>query len=126
VHWLLVILHITIFSFCAHADEPLTDPRLEKQAQELFTQVKCVVCQASVIKESTSEFSIKTRAQIRQQIALGKKPEQILDDLRKQYGAEIVTKPEVSRYTFLLWFLPWLILVGGIYFISLRVNGRKN
>jgi len=115
-----------MFPFCVHADEPLADPLLEKQAQELFTQVKCVVCQASVIKESTSEFSVKTRAQIRQQIALGKKPEQILEEIRKQYGAEIVTKPAVNRYTFLLWVLPWLILAGGLYFISFKVNGKKN
>lgn len=111
----LVTFLCLIFA-CASAEEPLPDKSLEARANELFTIVKCPVCEGQSIKDSGADLAVAMRQHIRTEIAKGRNNEEIMADLKTSYGSEISFMPEVSPSTFLLWLLPL-----GIFIIGLRL-----
>lgn len=112
-----LVLSILLFlsPLAMAADELLLSAALEGRAQDLFAQVRCMVCQGEVIKESNSELAVAMRALIREQIASGMQDEQIIDYLIERYGMQVVTRPIFNYYTAALWLLPWIFLGWGLY-----------
>ncbi len=106
----------------AAAEQPLANAHLEERAQVLFTQVRCMVCQGEVIKESNAALAVAMRSVIRTQIAQGWHDEQIIDYLVERYGMQVTTKPILNKYTAFLWMAPWLLLLWGVYFICRRLK----
>ena len=56
----------------------------------------------------------------------GKSKQEIYDFLTMKYGEWIVYKPKFNRYNFLLWFLPYLVLILGGVIIFILLKKRKN
>lgn len=98
-------------------DKTLPDTAQEARAQDLFRQIKCVVCQGQPLNESNATLAQDMRGLIRTQIAAGKTNEQILDYLEERYGKEIATTPPLEANTLLLWLSPFVLLVVGIIWL---------
>jgi len=109
----LVTLFCLIFAY-ASAEEPLPDKNLEARAVELFTIVKCPVCEGQSIKDSGADLAVAMRKHIRTEIANGLNNDEIMAGLKSSYGSEISFMPEFSPNTFLLWLLPLGILIIGL------------
>lgn len=126
VRLILDILFIVLLmpAIAMAKDEPLPNAALENRAQNLFTQVRCMVCQGEVIKESNADLAVAMRALIREQIASGMHDDEIIAYLVERYGMQVVTKPAFNHYTAMLWLLPWAFLLWGLYriFRQLRIT----
>jgi cytochrome c-type biogenesis protein CcmH len=59
---------------------------------------------------------------IQSKIDEGKNDEQIYKFLKSKYGEWIVYDPEVSKNTFLLWFLPLILFVFGAILIIRKLS----
>ena len=63
---------------------------------------------------------------VQDQINEGKSKDEIYDFLISKYGEWIVYKPSFNKTNFLLWLLPYVILIFGLLIIFLILKKRKN
>lgn len=129
---LAIILLLLLFPFSAFAlsvEEQLSDPALEKEAKELFHEIRCMVCQSETIADSHSEVASDMRRDIRKWLKEGISQDEIKKRLVSSYGDFILMKPPLNKGTILLWFGPWIILiigaVGVYYYFRHNVSGKN-
>jgi cytochrome c-type biogenesis protein CcmH len=98
----------------------------EQLAQQIFKQVRCVVCNGQTIAESDIELAKSMRLQIRNLIEEDFNQIYIERYLIDRYGEQVLTKPPVNKHTFFLWYGPYLILFIIIFsFITILFFKRK-
>lgn len=88
----------------------LADEKQEQRAMKLFLQVRCLVCNGQVVENSDTEFSFQMRQLIREKISAKKSDEEIKSELVKEFGGDILTKPDHSS-NLTLWLLPMVFAV---------------
>jgi cytochrome c-type biogenesis protein CcmH len=111
----LLLLYI-VCALPAHAvtiERPLRDPGNEARAQALFHQLRCVVCEGQPLSESDAPLALDMRKTIRDMIQQGQDEQAIIAHFTMRYGDAILLRPPANRYTWLLWAMPAILLVGG-------------
>ena len=93
---------------------------------DIYKNLRCLVCQGQSIADSNSDFAQTLKSVVKDKISEGESEEQIYDFLTSKYGEWIIYKPKFNKYNFLLWFLPYLILVFGGIIIFILLKKRKN
>ena len=87
------------------------------KTREISQNIKCLVCQNQSIDESNSEIAKDLKVLIKDKLKDGVTDEEIYKFLRDRYGDTILLKPPLETNTILLWFLPFIILVFGSFFV---------
>ena len=100
-----------------NVEEPLPDAALEAAAQQLFHEIRCVVCQGETIADSPAEVAGDLRRLVREKVAAGESGDAIKAYLVSRYGEVVLMHPPLSGATALLWFGPLLILLISATFI---------
>ena len=100
-------LSLILFLFQGYA--VAEDPR----AIELFKEVRCLVCQGQTIHESNAELAEDLKKLIREKISQGETDQQIKEYLVDRYGDWILMSPPFNSLTYILWSLPFLIMIIG-------------
>ncbi len=111
-----ILLSLQSFSFAEN----------KKLENEIYKNLRCLVCQGQSIADSNSDFAQTLKLVVKDKISEGKSKQEIYDFLSKKYGEWIVYKPRFNRYNFLLWFMPYLVLVFGGIIIFIVLRKRKN
>ena len=93
---------------------------------EIYKNLRCIVCQGQSVAESNSDFAQTIKLVVQDQINEGKSKDEIYDFLISKYGEWIVYKPSFNKTNFLLWLLPYVILIFGLLIIFLILKIRKN
>ncbi|MGL9718225.1 MAG: cytochrome c-type biogenesis protein [Wolbachia sp.] len=115
---LIFCLNINAFTL----DDKLKDKGMEKRATNLFEIIKCPICSGESLSESESQVAYDMRKTIRKKISDGYTNEQIISELKNSYGNSIIIIPPVKSSTYVLWFMPLIILLAGF---SLIRNSRR-
>jgi len=113
----IIIIYIFLFSsLCADENNI--------ELIEIYKNLRCLICQGQSIADSNSDFASTIKLVVQDQVREGKSKEEIYDFLISKYGEWIVYQPILSRNNFLLWFLPYLVLLLGglIIFFIIRKN----
>ncbi len=123
----LAVIILPAISLALNIEEKLESPVQEQQAQEVFKQLRCVVCSGESIVDSRAELAKDLRALVRDKIKENYSAEEVLQYVATRYGDNVLMQPPLKSTTYLLWFGPLLILAVGfvIMFSVLRV-GKKN
>ena len=108
---------ISNFSYAVEPDEILKNQKFELRARDISKNVRCMVCQNQSIDESTAPLAKDLRILIRDKIKEGKKDEEIYKFLTDRYGDFILLKPPLNSKNLILWFLPFIFLILGIYIV---------
>lgn len=87
------------------------------KTREISQNIKCLVCQNQSIDESNSEIAKDLKVLIKNKLKDGVSDDEIYIFLRDRYGDSILLKPPLKTNTILLWFLPFIILVFGSFFV---------
>ena len=87
------------------------------KTREISQNIKCLVCQNQSIDESNSEIAKDLKLLIKNKLKDGVSDDEIYNFLRDRYGDSILLKPPLKTNTILLWFLPFIILVFGSFFV---------
>jgi cytochrome c-type biogenesis protein CcmH len=87
------------------------------KTREISQNIKCLVCQNQSIDESNSEIAKDLKVLIKNKLQNGVSDDEIYNFLRDRYGDSILLKPPLKTNTILLWFLPFIILVFGSFFV---------
>lgn len=106
-------------------DRPLADAAQEARARELFTDIRCVVCQHEAIADSPAAIAADMRALVREQIAEGQSDEAIRRDLVRRYGDYVLFTPPFRWGTLVLWLGPFLLAIGAGTALFMRARRRK-
>ena len=104
-------------SYTVEPDEILKNPKYELRARNISKNIRCMVCQNQSIDESNAPLAKDLRILIRAKIKEGSKDEEIYKFLTDRYGEFILLKPQFNSKTLILWFLPFVFLILGIYII---------
>lgn len=102
----------------------------ENQAEEdrfnrLAHQLRCVMCQNQSLADSDAEIARDLRAEVLALMRQGKNDDEIKAFLVKRYGEFVLYRPQVNPGTWLLWFGPGLLLLGGAVALVLIVRRRS-
>lgn len=112
-----VIVLITVSYHFAFAEELIQDKKLEQEAQDIFKDIKCLVCNGQSIADSNSDFSYNLRNKIRAKLKQGMNKKEIEKDLISVYGEEITFITQVDKKTIVLWIFPCLLSLIGILYL---------
>jgi cytochrome c-type biogenesis protein CcmH len=121
-------LLIASFALGVSAQEakPLAeDPELEKRLTNLGKELRCLVCQNETLADSQADLAQDLRAQIREQMKAGKSDKEIVRYLTDRYGQFVLYRPLVTPTTYLLWFGPFIFLLGGLAILYRYVKHRR-
>ena len=95
-------------------------------ANEIFKNLRCLICQGQSVADSNSEFAQTIKIVVKDQINDGKSEKEIYDFLIEKYGEWIVYKPPLNKVNFVLWIFPYLALISGGAIIFLFLKKRDN
>lgn len=96
-------------------DERMDDQVLERKAEAIYRDIRCVVCQSESIADSGADVAKDMRAMVRERLKAGESEQAILSYLKSRYGDSVLMMPPVRPSTWLLWTGPFLVLgCGGI------------
>ncbi len=98
-----------------YANKQLSDPALETKARTLMAALRCIQCQGQSIADSDAPIAGAMRSEVRQRIAAGESPDAVRDWLIGRYGEWVSFEPQAHGMGLLLWLLPFLLLLGGIW-----------
>ena len=128
---LLAIISISImiqlFSNNSYTDEPeefLQNPKQEMRARNISKNIRCLVCQNQSIDDSSAPLAKDLRAIIRIKVQENDADEEIYKFLTDRYGDFILLKPPFKISTFLLWSLPFVFVIIGIFILF--VHNKKS
>ena len=94
---------------------------------QIYKNLRCLVCQGQSISDSNSEFAQTVKIVVKDLVKEGKTENEIYAFMAEKYGDWIVYKPQFNKQNFMLWLLPYVVLVGGaliIFFLIRRKKGK--
>ena len=104
-------------SYTVEPDEVLKDPKQELRARNISKNIRCMICQNQSIDESNAPLAKDLRILIRNKIKERNKNEEIYKFLTDRYGDFILLKPPLNSKNLILWLLPFILLILGIYVV---------
>jgi cytochrome c-type biogenesis protein CcmH len=109
-----------------HEAAPLAeDPAVEQRLIRISEDVRCLVCQNESLAGSRADLANDLRREIRKMIRAGQTDAQITEFLVSRYGDFVLYRPPVKPVTWLLWFGPFALLIGGVFFLVRFLRGRQ-
>ena len=93
---------------------------------EIYKNLRCLVCQGQSIADSNSDFAATIKLVVQDQFNEGKTEDEIYKFLISKYGEWIVYQPTFNKNNFLLWALPYAVLIFGAVIIFLLVRKTKH
>jgi cytochrome c-type biogenesis protein CcmH len=102
------------------------DQSEESRFRALTEQLRCVMCQNQSLADSNAPIAHDLRIEIVRLMREGKSDREIKQYLVARYTDFVLYQPEVKPMTWLLWFGPGLLIIGGaiVIFVIVRNHGR--
>ena len=120
----IVILFFSKNSYTIEPEEFLQNPKQEMRARDISKNIRCLVCQNQSIDDSSATLAKDLRTLIRLKVQKNETDEEIYKFLTDRYGDFILLKPPFKISTFLLWSLPFVFFIIGIFILFL--NNKKS
>ena len=89
----------------------------EEEVHAIATQLRCVVCQNLSVADSPSEMARQMRDLIRERLAAGDRPEQVMAYFVQRYGDWVLLAPPARGLNLLLWLAPFAAVLGGLVLV---------
>ena len=116
----LMTITAILLAFPAAAQDSAISAEQENTAREIGRSLRCVVCQNQSIEDSDADLAKDMRGLVRERLAAGDEPDEVIEFIRARYGDYVLLKPPVQGNTWLLWALPFILLIGGSAYLARR------
>jgi cytochrome c-type biogenesis protein CcmH len=123
--FLSLLLLISLAVQAKEAPLAAANPELEKRVMALSEELRCLVCQNQTLADSHAELAIDLKNQVREKLASGMSDRDVINYMVERYGDFVLYRPPVKGITWLLWFGPFLLLIGGIAVLMLKLKRRS-
>ena len=105
-----VAVSLVVVGVVAAQGGTVTDDQVNAVAEKL----NCPVCENVPLDVCETQACVQWRDLIRQKLAAGEKPEQIIAYFRATYGDRVLQSPPREGFTGLVWVLPFIGLIVGV------------
>ncbi|NNC37426.1 MAG: cytochrome c-type biogenesis protein CcmH [Hyphomonadaceae bacterium] len=102
-----------------------TEAELEARAREVGQSLRCVVCQNQSIEESDAVLAEDMRRLVRKRLEAGDSNADVINFMQDRYGDFVLLKPPVQTNTYLLWFGPFILLFGMLFWFVRKTRKRS-
>lgn len=92
----------------------ITDDEVKARTEEIGKTLRCVVCQNQSIADSDATLAEDMRRLVEARVRAGDTDEEVRAFFQKNYGDFVLMEPPVKSSTWLLWFGPLIIVLGGL------------
>ncbi|MDG2524416.1 cytochrome c-type biogenesis protein CcmH [Stenotrophomonas sp. HITSZ_GD] len=112
--------------------QPVSDPAPlayrdaaeEARFHALTAELRCVQCQNQSLADSNAQIAHDLRREVLDLMHQGRSDAQIKQFLVERYGEFVLYRPQVESRTWLLWFGPAALLLGGAVMLVVLVRRR--
>ena len=87
----------------------------------IYKNIRCLVCQGQSLNDSNSDFAVDLKKVIKKKIINKETDKEIYKYLTERYGDWILFDPPLKKKTLLLWALPLITLIGGLFILGKRL-----
>jgi len=91
----------------------------EQVVYEIAGQLRCVVCQNLSVADSPSEMALQMRGVIKERLAAGERPDQVVRYFVDKYGDWILLAPPRRGFSLIVWIFPFVAVVVGLGIVAL-------
>lgn len=123
--WLLLLLLVTTQVGAAIDTHEFESDVQRLRYQTFIDEMRCPKCQNQNLSGSDSPIAMDLRRELHLMITEGRSDKEIIDFMVERYGDYILYRPRVSPVTYLLWFGPLVLLIGGVIFLLILVRRRR-
>ena len=104
------------------------DSAEEARFHALTSELRCVMCQNQSLADSNAQIAHDLRREVLKLMREGKSDDEVVAFLVQRYGEFVRYKPAMEPSTWLLWFGPALLLLGGGFVVVriVRARARRN
>lgn len=100
-----------------HAQENGPEFPTDNDVNAVAKQLYCPVCPNTPLDVCETKACQDWRAQIKDQLSAGWTEQQIIDYFVEQYGERVLAEPQRSGFTSLVWILPVIAVLLGIFIV---------
>ena len=118
---LVVALALAVAAAPALAQQPALHVN-EREVYEVAAQLRCVVCQNLSVADSPSEMANQMRGIVRERLAAGETPPQVLQYFVDKYGQWILLSPRRHGFTLLVWIAPFAAVAIGLGLVAVLLR----
>lgn len=122
---LALALLLTAPALAREAAPAAEDPVLEQKVLRIAAELRCLVCQNQTIADSHADLAVDLRRQVREMLRSGATERDVLDYMTARYGDFVLYRPPLKSTTWVLWFAPAALLVGGLATLGLVLRRRS-
>jgi len=101
------------------------DAAEEARFHALTAELRCVQCQNQSLADSNAQIAHDLRREVLELMHEGRSDAQIKQFLVERYGEFVLYRPQVESRTWLLWFGPLVLLLGGGLVLARIVRQRN-
>ena len=127
--WLafFLALQCAVSAYAGEATPLAEDPVVEQRLIAISEELRCLVCQNESLAGSRADLALDLRRELRTLIKANKSDAEIMDYMVSRYGDFVRYRPPVKPITWMLWFGPFLLLIGAVLLLVrlIRRNQRN-
>lgn len=97
----------------------------ERRFNTLVAELRCVMCQNQSLADSNAQIAHDLRREVFELMRSGRSDREIKAYLVERYGEFVLYQPPLGASTWLLWFGPALLLLGGGWIVVGIVRRRS-
>jgi len=86
---------------------------LDARAAEIAAELRCPVCRNQSVVESNADLSREMQALVRERLVAGDTPDEVKEYFVSRYGEWILLEPQRRGINWLVWGLPFVVLISG-------------
>ena len=119
---------LLLFTAAAHATQALIEfksPEQQALFKELTHELRCPKCQNQNIADSSAVVAVDMRNKTLELVQQGQTKQQVLDYMKSRYGDFVHYQPPLNKFTFILWLLPALMVVGLVLLLLARRKAER-
>ncbi len=125
----VVLMAFLLIAGALHAQAiepmPFANHAQELRFQQLTHQLRCPMCQNETLADSNAPIARDLRNQIFRMMQKGSSDDEIKHYLVARYSGFVLYDPPLTSGTWLLWFGPLLILLGGAGVVVAAIRKRR-
>jgi cytochrome c-type biogenesis protein CcmH len=112
---LVVVVAVGVWGVAApgHGQHPARHVE-EQVVYEIASHLRCVVCQNLSVADSPSEMATQMRGVIKERLATGEPPDQVIRYFVDKYGDWILLSPPRRGFSMLVWLSPFIAVAAGL------------
>jgi len=107
------------------AGAPRSGAELDGVTEALASEMRCPVCQGMSIQDSPSDMARDMRGKVRDLLAEGYSPEQVMTYFESTYGEFVRLEPKPRGFNLVVWIAPVAVLVAGLALTTMVLRGRS-